>query len=49
MARARDPLQEIVPPMYRALFNASEKLKTQVNFLDATGAFEGHEETIYRL
>jgi hypothetical protein len=48
MARATDPLQEIVPPAYSALFNRSEKLKTQINFLDATGAFEGHEETIYK-
>jgi hypothetical protein len=47
LAAASEPMTDIVPPMYRALFRQSENLRTQINFLDATEVFEGHEETLY--
>jgi hypothetical protein len=47
LAAATEPMTEIVPPMYAALFAASKRLAGHVHFLDATGAFEGHDETLY--
>jgi hypothetical protein len=47
LAKASEPMAEIVPPMYRAMHRVSEELRKQVNFLDGTEAFEGHQETIY--
>jgi hypothetical protein len=47
MAAATEPMMQIVPPMYAALFAASKQLAGHVDLLDATGVFEGHDETPY--
>jgi hypothetical protein len=48
MAARTAPMEEIAPTTYRALQSASHRLvENGVEFVDATGVFDHHNETVY--